>query len=126
MTRAEAWYQQAKRDLKSGRDLLATGNFAQACFMAQQVAEKSLKALAYHRGYDMVKSHSLVKILADLKLNGELATLGKVLDIYYLTSRYPDALPDHSLPSDSFDSSQAEQALDMASRFLDAANKELT
>jgi len=125
MTRAKAWLDQSQLDYKSAQDLLATQNFAQACFMAQQVAEKCLKAIAFSRGYDAVKSHSLVKILQNLKINGELERFGKVLDVYYLTTRYPDALPDHSLPSESFDIHQAQDALKMAKNFLDVAAKEV-
>lgn len=125
MQRHIAWLTQSKNDFKWGEDSLKAGHFAQVCFIAQQVAEKSLKAIAFYRNYDVVKSHSLVHIAKDLKINGELEGFGRELDLYYLASRYPDALPDHAVPSDSFDIRQATRALTMAKVFILAAEKEL-
>jgi HEPN domain-containing protein len=122
--RYESWLIQAKKDLAWGRDSFKGGHFAQTCFVCQQVAEKSLKSIAFFRGFDIVKSHSLVSILADLKINGPLANAAKILDLYYLASRYPDALPDNGIPSDAFDALQAQQALDFAELFIAASELE--
>lgn len=125
MKRYVAWFAQARKDLLWGESSLESGHFAQACFVAQQVAEKALKSLAFFRGHDLVKSHSLVQILKDMKINGELESYGRQLDLYYLSTRYPDALPDHSIPSESFDMNQARSALDMAKVFLDKVSEEM-
>lgn len=120
-----SWLLQSESDLRSTVDLIKTSHFAQACFNAQQAAEKALKALAFFRGADLVKSHSLVTIAKDLKLNGELATFASKLDLYYLTARYPDALPENAVPAENFDRTMAQEALRMAEKFLVRVKEEL-
>lgn len=107
---AEIWLDQADNDLKWADASLREGFYSQVCFVSQQIAEKCMKALAYFRGYDLVKSHS-VKIIAEkLGINGELLEAAMVLDLYYISTRYPDALPGGA-PYKSFSKTQATQAL---------------
>lgn len=87
--------------------------------------EKTLKSLAFLRGFDVVKSHSLVQILNDLGINGNLLSYGRQLDLYYLSTRYPDALPDNGIPSNAFDVEQAKAALMMARGFIEAVQIEI-
>ena len=55
MAEAERWLFHAERDLGFGKLALEIGGFyAQVCFMAQQSAEKALKALLYLRGARLV------------------------------------------------------------------------
>ena len=114
-----SWLLQSESDLRSVEALTSSGHFAQACFNAQQASEKALKALAFFKGSDLVKSHSLATIASDLGLNGQLATFAVKLDLYYLTARYPDALPDHAVPSEKFTKEMASEAFTMAKVFLD-------
>ncbi len=120
-----SWLLQAESDLRSVVDLIEKGHYAQACFNAQQSAEKALKALAFFRGADLVKSHSLATIAKDLKMNGELATFAVKLDLYYLTARYPDALPENAVPAESFTKTMADEALAMGERFINLVKGEL-
>lgn len=120
-----SWILQAESDLRSVVDLIKGGHFAQACFNAQQASEKMLKALAFFRGADIVKSHSLTTIAKDLKINGDLANYAVKLDIYYLTARYPDALPENAVPSESFTRDMAEEAFRMADTFLRKIKQEI-
>lgn len=121
-----SWLLQAESDLRSAIDLTKNGHFAQACFNSQQAAEKALKALAFFRGADLVKSHSLDTITNDLKINGQLAQFAKKLDLYYLTARYPDALPENAVPSERFDKNMADEACIMAERFVQSVRSEVT
>lgn len=120
-----SWFLQAESDLRSVVDLIKNSHYAQACFNAQQAAEKALKSLAFFRGADLVKTHSLGAIAKDLKINGELSTFALKLDLYYLTSRYPDALPDHAVPAEKFDESIAKEAFTMADAFIKKVKAEL-
>lgn len=45
MTTALAWLKVAESDPLWGKDSLKAGHFPQACFIAQQVGEKAIKAL---------------------------------------------------------------------------------
>ena len=120
-----SWLLQSESDLRSVADLIKNGHYSQACFNAQQAAEKALKALAFFRGADLVKSHSLGTIAKDLKINGELTTFSMKLDIYYLTARYPDALPESAVPAENFDQTMATEAQNMAEKFLSRVKQEL-
>lgn len=115
--RANDWLNQAKADLQWGKDTLDHQHYAQACFIAQQVAEKAIKALAYARGAVLVKGHSILTTIRALSLNGQLEEFAMRLDQYYISSRYPDAQP-AGIPSDYFTASQAREAMEMAAVFI--------
>ena len=116
MSRAADWFRQAENDLLWARDTLAAGRFAQACFVAQQVCEKALKALALSRGFDQVRSHSLLSIVRALEINGDLEQMAGRLDQYYVTARYPDAFVEGA-PFEFFTREQAEEAIGFAEAF---------
>lgn len=120
----ERWLLQAEDDYEWGVDSLKMGHFPQACFVAQQVAEKALKAIAYKRGAKVIKSHSILELVTSLKINGSLLSAAKLLDQYYITPRYPDSLPS-GIPADFFSKDQAEDALKLSKLFLEAATREL-
>ncbi len=125
MSNGKTWLKQAIIDRDWCLKTIENKFYGQACFVAQQIAEKTLKAIAYHRGADMVKSHSLLRICHDLKINDELERASKRLDLYYLATRYPDAAPDDMVPSERFDKEQAEEALGFADLFIEKAKIEI-
>jgi HEPN domain-containing protein len=122
--RAHDWYKQAVNDLAWAKDSLVSGHWAQVCFICQQVAEKALKAIALSKGALEIKSHSLVRIAEALGVNGEIDRMGRRLDVYYITSRYPDAFAEGA-PFEYFDREQAEEALGFASAFISMAELEI-
>ena len=69
MEKYEAWIGQATEDLLWGEDSLRGKHYAQTCFISQQIGEKVMKALAYFRGHEVVKSHSIVKMANLLGVN---------------------------------------------------------
>ena len=107
------WLAQAENDLEWGRASVDRGFYSQACFIAQQAAEKSLKAMAFKGGAEIVKSHSVKQIALSLGLNGEIEKAAAVLDQYYITARYPDGLPEGA-PFQAFTLEQATLALELA------------
>jgi HEPN domain-containing protein len=123
--RAGLWLRQAQDDLRAAEVLKAAGQAAQACFQAQQVGEKAIKALLAAEDRDL-RSHSLGALLREL---GEEPAQrwqqqARVLDKLYAPTRYPDALGDE-LPSDVFGPEDAERALDAATQLLAWASEEL-
>ena len=124
MNRSRDWLRSAQNDLKWGQDSLKNGYFPQACFIAQQVAEKSLKALALFRGVDQVKSHSVVRIARELEINGDIEEMGRRLDQYYIPARYPDAFPEGA-PIDYFVESQSKQALLYAEKIVQFVQEQI-
>ena len=63
--RASLWLRQAQDDLRAARLLQEGGQAAQACFLAQQVGEKAIKALLAADDRDL-RSHSLKALLQEL------------------------------------------------------------
>lgn len=119
MKRHESWFIQAQSDLRAAEGLFDLKLYSHTCFMCQQVAEKCLKSVAYSRDIDFVKGHSLIKIAQDLKINGTLEEAARTLDVYYISARYPDALPDHVAPVVTFGENQAREAIKMARVFVE-------
>lgn len=120
-TDGKLWLRQAQDDYRFGRAALAGRFHAQACFIAQQVAEKAVKAVHYKLSGNPVIGHSVQALLKRLnaraQVTGELVTLGGELDQYCVATRYPDALPG-LVPSDAFSAAQARTALRAANKIL--------
>ena len=114
------WFRQSRDDLLWAKDTLKAGRFAQACFAAQQVGEKAIKALALKRSYTEVRSHSILEIARALKLNDEIEAIAKRLDQYYISARYPDAFP-AGAPFEYFTKDPGAEAVRLASRMLEVA-----
>lgn len=122
--KASVWLRQAEGEYKWAKDAFDSGNWALVCYLSQQISEKALKALAFSQGIQQVRSHSTAEIARSLKINGELAEAARILDQYYMTTRYPDALPGGA-PCDMFVRSQADEALRLASLFVHKVQAEL-
>jgi len=93
------WMEYAQTDLRAAYALLDSGDFfpRQICFLAQQCAEKSLKAILVFENMPVPKSHDLDR-LRDLIPDGWEVT-EKFPDLAELTiwsveSRYPGDTPD--------------------------------
>lgn len=112
----QAWLKEAEQDILWAKDSLQHDHFSRTCFIAQQIGEKSLKALAYARGAESARGHSITALAKQLGVNGVIETTGRELDLYYISARYPDSLPDNTPPSDFFSREQAERALASAEK----------
>ena len=90
-----AWLQRARSDLQLGRAALrAKGVMPEdACFHAQQCAEKALKALLLHREIAFPKTHTIEVLLDLLKTSGLTIPEGVdeafELSDYAVQTRYP-------------------------------------
>ncbi len=122
------WLRQAEHDLAFGRLAVREGFHAQACFVAQQSAEKAAKAVAYGLGERVVLGHSLVELVERLKERVPAMTplreMAGLLDQFYVATRYPNGLPG-GVPFEAFGRAQAEQALEGAARFVAVARTSL-
>ena len=129
-SRAEAdrWLKQAENDLDFARLGLREGFFAQVCFLAQQSAEKAVKAIGYLLGERTVLGHS-VAVLVDRYSErvpdlADLRDEAGLLDQYYIPTRYPNGLPG-GFPFMAFSEQQATNALAAAERFLRLASEQM-
>ena len=112
---AKRWLAQAENDLEFARLALREKFYAQTCFICQQAAEKALKALRYRQGERLVIGHSTYRLIENLKAGypqmAEFSEVAGVLDQFYVSSRYPNGLPD-GLPFEVFNQKQAREALE--------------
>jgi HEPN domain-containing protein len=117
----ERWLAQAEAD-RHGAQLLFDGqSYHLACFVAQQIAEKALKAFLYAQGEEFVTGHSVESLARRAaEYDPDFAALRDdiaPLDAYYIPTRYPNGLPD-SIPARVFTRTAAEETLRMADHAL--------
>ena len=108
------WLEQAQVDLKWANHLQAEGAYHLVCFLAQQVAEKALKAFLYAQGEEIVIGHSVRQLCQrageyDARFLQNRDAWG-VLDSYYIPTRYPNGLPD-DIPGRVYNQETAGSAL---------------
>lgn len=116
--RAGDWLAQAERDLEQARSSRAEGRHEWACFASQQAAEKAVKALHLHLGQD-AWGHVVARLLRELPLPVDemLIERGRVLDNFYVPTRYANGHPEGS-PFEHYGPLQSEEALRHAVEIL--------
>ena len=111
------WLEQAQEDLHWAQHLARQGAYHLACFLAQQVTEKALKAFLYAQGEEMVIGHSVARLCARAAgyqpVFAEKAREWSILDGYYVPTRYPNSLPD-DIPSRVYTRRAADEAVSLA------------
>ncbi len=124
---AARWLRQAVADLKASQDSLDAKNFEWSCFQAQQSAEKALKALLYNKGYSSLTTHSVKLLLKETvkiyKIFNKLTEEARVLDAYYIPTRYPNGLDSDIAPTDYYDKEDAYKCLNCATSILNTVKK---
>ncbi len=111
------WFRQSEMDLDDAEFASNGKRFHLACFLAQQAAEKALKAYLYSKGAESVWGHSVAELCQDCSefswdFDG-LVTRAAPLDKYYVPTRYPNGLPG-GIPSQAFSVQDAQLAIGMA------------
>jgi HEPN domain-containing protein len=122
---ADRWLQTAKEDIQAAQVLLDGGLYAHACFLAQQCAEKAVKAMWYLLDKDPW-GHSIQKLVSEFP-QPEVITdsyswiqRAAYLDRFYIPTRDPNGLPDLT-PGQSYFQEDAEKAISEADFFIQAA-----
>lgn len=118
--RAEDWWKQARHDLEAARQNAALGIHDWACFMAQQAAEKAVKALVQHSGGD-AWGHAIRELLellpVDTAIPQAVREAAPLLDRYYIPTRYPNGI-DAGAPADTYGARDAEAAVRLCETVL--------
>lgn len=120
------WLAQARDDLEAARLLRGGGHHNLACFHCQQAAEKALKAFLILRDEEDIGGHSVERLCEraaglDDRFT-ELVNDAARLDVFYLPTRYPNALAG-GLPSRAFGPEESERALELADRVVEAVER---
>jgi len=93
------WQYFAHQDLQMAELALNEDIYNQVCFHSQQCVEKCLKGLLAGLGQKTPRTHSIVDLLRILqniqqtKCIDDLRESMELMDIYYIPTRYPEALP---------------------------------
>lgn len=116
MNRSRDWPAQAVRDLEQAEDSRAAGRHEWACFAAHQAAEKAVKALHLAHGQEAwghVVATLLEELPAGVGVPEGLTDRARVLDNFYIPSRYPNGHP-AGAPFEHYGGIQSEDALNHA------------
>lgn len=121
--RSRIWIEEGRADLETARVLMDAGRYNASVFYCQQAAEKAMKALLLklhqapwgHSVWNLYLNASEITGVQDEAV--EAAAKG--LDLHYVPSRYPDALPPNTRPSEFYDRGKAVEAMSWAQRIMD-------
>ncbi|MCH8012666.1 MAG: HEPN domain-containing protein [Candidatus Marinimicrobia bacterium] len=116
--RAKDWLKQAERDIEQAKSSGSENRYEWAYFAAQQSSEKAVKALHLYLGQE-AWGHLVARLLYELPLQvpDDLVEKGKVLDNFYVPTRYPNSHPEGS-PFEHYGPLQSEEAIQYASEIL--------
>jgi len=124
MRRQADWFRQAKRKLESARWDIQGEFYEDACFSAQQAAELAVKALLESQGR-IELGHSVYQLLQTAgDVPAEVLAAARVLDRYYIPTRYPNGFP-AGAPMDYYDQPTAEEAVEFAETILEFVGGQL-
>jgi HEPN domain-containing protein len=125
---ASRWLRQAESDLELLGVVRAAGKHDTCCFLAQQAAEKALKAFLFSRGEELIFTHSvfrLCQMAAQYDPAWEaLRDRVKQLDFYYVEARYPNALED-TIPAEFFTDTDSAEAIGLATLVVESVKASL-
>lgn len=115
---AERWLKEAFNTLKQAEETMRDEFYNLSCFLSEQASQKAAKAALYFFGERYATEHSIVELLRRAakyrEQFGELVGSAKILDQYYISTRYPDAVARPAIPSELFTKENAEKALNIA------------
>jgi len=122
------WLEEAKWDFENAKILHRNKRYNTVVFHSQQAAEKALKALLYFNNINGW-GHSIFTLLEKYKelKNLDLQNLSQYalsLDKHYITTRYPDALPDLA-PHNAYNAQEAEKAIEQADKLIEFVKIEI-
>lgn len=122
MTRPhEAWFAMAEDDLNFAKVGLRERFYSQVCFLSQQAIEKALKGYLVHLGKTYPKTHKLIDLyrLCGATFLEPFKNKIKLIDEFYIPTRYPDGIPG-GLPNRASNETDANEALKTAEDVMQA------
>ncbi len=126
-SRARDWFNQALRDLEQAEDSRQAGRHEWACFAAQQASEKAVKALHLHLGQE-AWGHIIARLLRELPetvpVPEELVEKGRVLDNFYIPTRYANSHP-AGAPFEHYGPLQSEEATRYAGEIIEFVRSQM-
>jgi HEPN domain-containing protein len=118
--RSRDWLEQAQRDLAHAEHSQKAGYHEWACFSAQQAAEKAVKGLHLHlkqEAWGHIVARLLSELPDELTVSQELIEKGRVLDNFYVPTRYANGHPSGA-PFEHYGPLQSEEAIRYAREII--------
>lgn len=123
------WLEQAEHNLEVAENNFKMKFYSDACFMSEQTAQMALKAFIIYHKRRPILEHSiqeLARICSQYdKEFEELIDFGKILDRYYILTRYPDALAPPAVPYKTYTEKDAKEAVGFARKIVEIVSKKL-
>lgn len=118
------WFKSAEITLRSAGSDHGSGFFNWSCFKSQQAAEFAIKA--YLRGIGSPSyGHSISHLLKEAGFSSDLVDLGKILDKYYIPTRYTDSWSE-GVPEDYYTENESRESIKISSEVIEAVMKRWT
>ena len=125
--RSEDWLRQALRDLEHAEESKRSGKHEWACFASHQAAEKAVKALHLFFGQE-AWGHVISRLLRDLpesvNVQDDLIEKAKILDNFYIPSRYPNSHPEGA-PFEHYGPIHSEEAIKYSSEIVEFVRSQM-
>lgn len=123
------WLEQGKHNFTVAEHNFKAGFYSDACFMAEQTAQVCLKAFIMYHKKRLIWEHSIQE-LANIcsqydKYFEKFIEHGRILDRYYIPTRYPDALARPAIPYKTYTEKDAKEAIELASEILAKVEKKI-
>ena len=119
--RSRDWINQAEKDLKVAEELMKDESFEWSCFVAQQAAEKAVRAV-FQKLNAAAWGHSIFDLMRILSkkvvVNDDLLNCARSLDKYYVPTRYPNGFESGS-PYEYFTRRDAEDTIVCGRRIIE-------
>ena len=123
------WLEQAEHNLNVAKHNLSGGFYSDVCFMAEQTAQVALKSFIISNKRRYIWEHSVQELA---KLCGEydkdfagFIEEGKILDRFYIPTRYPDALASPAVPYKTYNENDALEAIGYAEKIIALVKQKL-
>src|SRR4030042_6562339 len=126
-TRYHDWFSQSKRDIEQALDSQQAGRHEGSCFAAHQAAEKAVKALhQYHNqeAWGHVVRKLLEELPASVSTPDGLLDKARVLDSYYIPTRYANGHPEGA-PFEHYGKLQSEEAIKYDSEIIEFCGSQM-
>ena len=107
-----AWFGRGTEDLDAARYNREGGHHSQSAFLAQQAAEKALKAVLIAIGLPLRKTHDLVASARQLHAPHGIENACDTLNPHYIEARYPTGL------EDKYEAEDAREAIEAAAEVV--------
>lgn len=124
------WLEQAEHNLEVAEHNLRGKFYSDTCFMAEQTAQVGLKAFIIYHKRRLIWEHSiqeLARLCSQYDNSFEIfIEYGKILDRYYIPTRYPNALARPAVPYKTYTEKDAKEAIQFAREIVKMVKEKIS